>query len=58
MVTVRFSLMQYDEDTKEKESGNPKAGMVKVKVLQDSYSGNLVLQHTPEKSWQIVSIGQ
>ena len=58
MVTVRFSLMQYDEDTKEKESGNTKAGMVKVKVLQDSYSGNLVLQHTPGKSWQIVSIGQ
>lgn len=58
MVTVRFSLMQYDEDTKEKEPGNPKAGMVKVKVLQDSYSGSLVLEQVPGKSWQIVSIGQ
>lgn len=57
MVSILYCIMQYDEQEREKEKDNPSAGKVKVKILQDSYRGEMFMEFI-EGSWKMVKAGR
>lgn len=57
IVSVLYCIMQYDEQERDKDKNDPKAGKVKIKILQDSYRGEMFMEFT-EGSWKMTRAGR
>ena len=50
---VLYTIMQYDQVTKEKVPGRPDEGLYKVKILQDSFVGSMFLAKNSDGDWKM-----
>lgn len=50
---VLYTIMQYDQTTKEKVPGSPEKGLYKVKVLKDSFVGSMFLAKDASGNWKL-----
>lgn len=50
---ILYTIMEWDEQTREKETGNPEAGQLKIKVLMDSYMGSMIVENKDGGGWKI-----
>ncbi len=53
VVQITYTVMEWDEQTREKETGKPEVGLLKVKVLMDSYSGAMLVVNKDGEGWKI-----